>query len=76
MFFRKPSLSTLIRASRWCLTVGLVWGAQTATCWAQVGQPEPETKNYVPVYMLIILFAMFALMVVCKSATRDDRVRK
>lgn len=76
MFFRKPFLSTLIRASRWCLTVGLVWGAQATTCWAQVGDSEPETKNYVPVYMLIILFTMFALMVVCKSATRDDRVRK
>jgi len=76
MFLRKLCLSNLVRAWRWCLTIGLVWGVQVTPCWAQVGEPQQETKNYVPVYMIIVLLTMLALMIICKSATRDDRVRK
>jgi hypothetical protein len=62
---------------RWFVVVGLVWLCQTSTCLAEAGQEQEEkTKNYVPVYMIILFSLGLSLLIVCRSARRDEKIRR
>jgi hypothetical protein len=62
---------------RWLWTVGLVWLASTATCWAQTyGEEEPEEKAYAPCYIIIMMCVALGLMMICRTGKRSADVRR